>query len=85
MSHPQNTIGQIYHCLVCGAEATVIAGTRGELAPQCCNTLMVLLPQLHRAFHCPICGAEIIVIKQGPGPLTPQCCNVPMALVNTAA
>jgi len=85
MAKPQNTVGQVYRCLVCGAEVTVIEGTRGELAPRCCNEPMRLLPQLHRAFRCPVCGAEIIVVHQGPGPLTPQCCNEPMEVIKAAA
>lgn len=85
MARPRNTIGQVYHCPVCGAEVTVIAATRGELTPHCCNEAMSLLPQLHRAFHCPVCGAEIIVVRQGPGELTPHCCNCPMSVVDVAA
>ena len=85
MSRPQNTLGQVYHCRICGAEVSVIRGGAGELAPQCCNEPMTLLPQVHRAYRCPVCGAEIMVIRTGPGDLAPQCCNEPMALMAVAA
>jgi len=85
MDRPQNTIGQVYRCLICGAEVTVIEGARGKLAPRCCNEAMTLLPQLRRAYCCPVCGAEIIVVRQGPGLFAPQCCNEPMQIIKVAA
>lgn len=85
MERQRNVLGQVYRCLVCGAEVTVIKGAPGELAPVCCNQQMNLLPQRHRAFHCPVCGAEIVVIRQGPGELGPVCCNRPMDAMKPAA
>jgi len=85
MDRPLNTIGEVYRCLICGAEVTVIEGTHGVLAPRCCNEAMTRLPQSRRAYHCPVCGAEIIVVRQGPGLLAPQCCNEPMEIIKVAA
>ena len=85
MGEAQDKIGQVYRCLICGAEVTVIQGMRGELTPRCCNEPMTLLPRHSRAFRCPVCGAEIVVVAQGPGELAPQCCNEPMAPIQVAA
>lgn len=85
MERQRNVVGQVYRCLVCGAEVTVINNAPGELAPVCCNEPMSLLPQRHRAFHCPVCGAQIVVIRRGPGALAPVCCNRPMDAIQPAA
>ena len=80
-----NVIGQVYRCLVCGAEVSVIKGADGDLAPHCCNQPMVLLPRRHCAYFCPVCGAEVMTVRIGPGDLTPHCCNQPMRLRRPAA
>jgi desulfoferrodoxin-like iron-binding protein len=86
MSTPQrNVVGQVYRCEVCGAEVSVIKGGEGELAPQCCNEPMSLLPELHRSYFCPVCGAELLVLHEGAGELAPRCCNEPMVARKRAA
>ena len=74
----RNVTGQVYRCPVCGAELSVVRGALGALAPRCCNTAMLLLPELHATYVCPLCGAELMLIREGAGPLTPRCCNTPM-------
>jgi len=76
----RNVVGQVYRCLVCGAEVSVVKAAEGELAPRCCNEPMGLLPQHHRSYFCPVCGAEVMAIRLGPGELAPRCCNQPMTL-----
>ena len=81
----RNLTGQVYRCPVCGAEASVIRGGLGALAPRCCNTAMELLAEPHTTYVCPICGSELMVIRDGIGPLTPRCCNRPMVPRRRAA
>jgi desulfoferrodoxin-like iron-binding protein len=81
----QNLVGQVYHCLVCGAEVSVIRAGDGALAPRCCNRAMALLPQRHVLYVCPICGSEVMVLLQGPGDLAPRCCNRAMVARKAAA
>ncbi|MFP4056437.1 MAG: hypothetical protein ACLF0G_06175 [Candidatus Brocadiia bacterium] len=81
----QNTIGQVYRCLVCGAEVSVVNSAQGALAPRCCNEPMTLLPQVHRTCYCEVCGAEIMVLNEGAGHLAPRCCNRPMTWRRLAA
>jgi len=100
MPAPQrNLVGQVYRCLVCGAEVSVIRRGEGPLAPRCCNRPMSLLPQRHTWFVCPVCGSEVMVIRGGPGDpkypressaissdtLAPRCCNRPMIARKAAA
>ncbi|MBM4041123.1 MAG: hypothetical protein FJ290_21695 [Planctomycetes bacterium] len=81
----RNLIGQVYRCPVCGAELSVIRSALGALAPRCCNTAMLLLPERHATYVCPVCGSELMVIREGAGPLTPRCCNTPMVRRRQAA
>ena len=74
----RNTLGQVYHCEVCGAEVSVVKGGVGALAPRCCNEPMRLLPRRQTSLFCPVCGAELLVLSDGPGALAPRCCNQPM-------
>ncbi|HUT36621.1 MAG TPA: hypothetical protein VNE39_24240 [Planctomycetota bacterium] len=81
----RNLTGQVYRCPVCGAELSVIRRAQGALAPRCCNTAMLLLPEPHATYLCPVCGAELMVILEGAGPLAPRCCNTPMIRRKRAA
>jgi desulfoferrodoxin-like iron-binding protein len=82
---PQNLVGQVFRCPICGAEVSVIRSADGKLAPRCCNQPMELLSTHHESFRCPVCGAEIMVIRRGRGALTPRCCNEPMVAREVAA
>ena len=81
----RNRIGQVYRCPVCGAELSVMRTATGDLAPRCCNTAMLLLPERHATYVCPVCGSGLMVIREGAGPLTPRCCNTPMIRRQVAA
>ncbi len=81
----RNVTGQVYCCPVCGAELSVVRGAFGALAPRCCNTAMLLLPERHTTYVCPVCGAELMAIRDGAGPLAPRCCNTPMVRRRHAA
>ena len=70
--------GQVFRCLVCGAEVTVVRRGGCLPTPHCCNRLMVLEPRLARVFYCVNCGAEVTVIREGGCIPTPRCCNRPM-------
>jgi len=80
-----NTTGQVYRCLICGAEVSVVRNADGALEPHCCNQPMTLMPQRNPTYFCEVCGSEVMAIRTGPGHLTPHCCNQPMALRKTAA
>jgi desulfoferrodoxin-like iron-binding protein len=80
-----NVAGQVYRCLVCGAEVSVIKGGEGRLTPHCCNQPMQLQSRLNLVYRCSVCGAEVMVIFTGQGKLTPRCCNQYMRVLPKAA
>jgi DNA-directed RNA polymerase subunit RPC12/RpoP len=67
--------GQVFRCLVCGSEVTVVRPGGALPTPRCCNRFMVLQAGRARAFYCANCGAEVTVIRVGGCVPTPRCCN----------
>jgi desulfoferrodoxin-like iron-binding protein len=80
-----NIAGQVYRCLVCGAEVSVIRDGEGKLVPHCCNQPMHLQGGLSPIYRCPICGSEVMVIRSGREKPTPRCCNQYMQLLSPGA
>lgn len=76
-------LGQVFRCMVCGAETTVIRASRGSgpLRPVCCNQPMALLNKRNEMYRCPVCGSEVAVINPQSNNLRLICCNVPMRLL----
>jgi len=70
--------GQVFVCLNCGAEVTVVLAGGNPPTPRCCNRAMVLQECLARVFYCANCGAEVTIIREGGFVPTPRCCNRPM-------
>jgi len=67
--------GQVFQCLLCRAEVTVVRAGGSLPTPRCCNRFMALEAQLARVFYCVNCGAEVTVIREGGCVPTPRCCN----------
>ncbi len=80
-----NRTGQVWRCLVCGAEVSVVRPGEGALAPRCCNRAMEPLVWRHATYFCPVCGAEVMVIREGSDIPEPRCCNRPMLRRGLAA
>jgi len=69
------TQGQVFRCLACGSEVTVVRAGSALPTPRCCNRFMVLEARLARIFYCANCGAEVTVVREGGCVPTPRCCN----------
>jgi DNA-directed RNA polymerase subunit RPC12/RpoP len=67
--------GQVFRCLVCRAEVTVVRAGGSLPTPRCCNRFIVLEARLARVFYCVNCGAEVTVIREGGCVPAPRCCN----------
>ena len=75
MSERKAVAGQVFRCLLCGAEVTVVRAGSSLPTPRCCNRFMVPETRLARVFYCLNCGAEVTVIREGGCVPTPRCCN----------
>ena len=67
--------GQVFVCLNCGAEVTVVRAGGSPATPRCCNGAMVPQQRLARTFYCANCGAEVTIIRESGCVPTPRCCN----------